>query len=279
MKNLLIAALSAVVMLSGCASSRTFQPKKLQVDKSRVRGEAIQFKKALETARDVLKENKYDVTYSECKSNHYARIKAKKWVGFFSGHNYRTEIKITKTDEGHKYQVSSSRRYTEFLDPLNVFRLYHRDQSEEEEILDDIGQKSDIYIVPQAKQPKKPPPKGRRADAAAAKKAEQIKLQKATEIAREVLKENRYELTYYEWKANEYVRMKAKKFVGFLSGDHYRIEIKITKTDNEYKYDVSSSRKRSEFFDFLDPFSIFRMYRRDQKEEKKIRDGIEQKYQ
>jgi len=277
MKKLSLMALIAALTLTGCATSRTLQLKKPQPGKSRAKVESIQFTKALETARNVLKENRYDITYSECKSDHYARIKAKKYAGFLGGYYYRTEIKITKTELGHKYQVSASRKYSGFIDPLNIFRLYHRDQKEEEEILDDIGQKSDIYIVPQAKQPKKPPLKGRKADAAAAKKAEQIKLQKAAEIARDVLKENKYEFTYYEWKANEYVRMKAKKSVGFLFGDHYRTEIKIIKTDTdgEYKYDVSSSRKRSRF---LDPFGAFRLYHRDTEEEKKIRHAIEQKH-
>lgn len=275
MKKLSLMVLIAALTLTGCATSRTLQLKKPQADKSRARVESIQFTKALETARLVLKENRYDITYSECKSDHYARIKAKKYAGFLGGYYYRTEIKITKTKLGHKYQVSASRKYSGFIDPLNIFRLYHRNQKEEKKILDAIGQKSDIYIVPQAKQPKKPPLKGRKADAAAAKKAEQIKLQKAAEIAREVLKENKYEFTYYEWKANEYVRMKAKKSVGFLSGYHYRTEIKITRTDDEYKYDVSSSRKRGKF---LDLFDIFKPYHRDAEEEKKIRHAIEQKH-
>jgi len=277
MKALLIAALSTVVMLAGCASSRTFQPKKPQLDKSRVKVEAIQFQKAFETAKHILKEKNYDITYSECKSNHYGRIKAKKFAGFLSGHRYRAEIKITKKDHGHEYKVSSSRKYVPFLE-FNPLKWYHpsrRDKEEEKKILDAIGQKSDIYIVPQAKQPKKPPLKGRKVDAAAAKKTEQIKLQKATEIAREVLKENRYSLTYYEWKANEYVRMKAKKYVGFLGGNHYRIEIKITKNDQGHKYQVSARRKLSKF---LDPFDIFRLYYKDEKEEKKIRDTIERRY-
>ncbi|HIJ52128.1 MAG TPA: hypothetical protein HPP66_03115 [Planctomycetes bacterium] len=59
MKALLIAALSAVVMLAGCASSRTFQLKqKRAADNSRVKREYIKNRKAAEIAKEVLEEKK-----------------------------------------------------------------------------------------------------------------------------------------------------------------------------------------------------------------------------
>ena len=55
MKALLIAALSAVVMLAGCASSTTFQLKqKRAADNSREKREYIKNRKAAEIAKEVL---------------------------------------------------------------------------------------------------------------------------------------------------------------------------------------------------------------------------------
>lgn len=59
MKALLIAALSTVVMFSGCASSRTFQLKqKRAADNSREKREYIKNRKAAEIAKEVLEEKK-----------------------------------------------------------------------------------------------------------------------------------------------------------------------------------------------------------------------------
>ena len=131
-------------MLAGCASSRTFQLKQERVaDNSRSRIKHIKLQKAAEIAKDVLKENKYSCTYFEYKPDHYARMKAKKYIGIFyvGGHRYRTEIKITKKDHGHEYKVSSNRKYVPFLEFFPPFRLYHRDEKEEKKILDAIEQK------------------------------------------------------------------------------------------------------------------------------------------
>ena len=165
MKNLLIAALSAVVMLSGCASSRTFQPKKLQADKPRTKREYIKIQKAAEIARQVLQENEYSITHFEWEEGRYACVRATKSVRarpikrppaqkppfplFFlfsvdlsDSHNYRTEIKITKKDGRYRYEVSSSWKFRPwFLDLLGDFRPSHRDKKEEKKILDAIEQK------------------------------------------------------------------------------------------------------------------------------------------
>ena len=163
MKNLLIAALSAVVMLSGCVSSRTLPPEKLQVDRPRAKREYIKIQKAAEIAREVLRENQYFITHFEWEEGRYACVRATKDVRaremkrppeqkpFFSlflpdfsdSHNYRAEIKITKKDRGYHYEVSSRWKFSPWLDfnPFGAFRPSHRDKKEEKKILDDIEQK------------------------------------------------------------------------------------------------------------------------------------------
>lgn len=162
MKNLLIAALSVVVMLSGCASSRTLQPKKLQVDKPRTKREDIKIRKAAEIAREVLRENEYFITHFEWEEGRYACVRATKDVrarekerlpaqkpsfplfslGFSDSHNYRAEIKITKKVQGYHYEVSSYWKFSPWLfDLWGAFRFSQRDEEEEKKILDAIEQK------------------------------------------------------------------------------------------------------------------------------------------
>ena len=148
MKALLIAALSAVVMLAGCASSRTFQLKQERAaDNSRSRINRIKLQKAAEIAKEVLEENNYFVTHFEWEADHYACVKAKKsvakgWI-LSDSHNYRTEIKITKKEQGHCYEASSYWKFAPWLDlnPFGAFRPSHRDKKEEKKILDAIEQK------------------------------------------------------------------------------------------------------------------------------------------
>lgn len=161
MKNLLIAALSAVVMFSGCVSSRTFQPEKLQADEPRTKREDIKIQKAAEIAKGVLHENQYFITHFEWEEDRYACVRAAKSVragpmkhppaqkpsfslfpDFSDSHNYRTEIKITKKDGHYRYEVSSSWKFGPWLfDLWGAFRPSHRDKKEEQKILDDIEQK------------------------------------------------------------------------------------------------------------------------------------------
>ncbi|HUS73861.1 MAG TPA: hypothetical protein VMY06_12425 [Sedimentisphaerales bacterium] len=148
MKALLIAALSVVVMLAGCASSRTFQLKQERAaDNSRSRIKHIKLQRAAEIAKEVLEENNYFVTHFEWEANHYACVRstrsvAKGWI-LSDSHNYRAEIRITKKDQGHRYEVSSYWKYNPWLDlnPLGAFRPYHRDEKEEKKILDCIEKK------------------------------------------------------------------------------------------------------------------------------------------
>jgi len=148
MKNLSIVALSIVVILNGCAgySSRTLQPKQQRVDDSRAkkaRIKRIDMQKAAKIAIQALEDYKYSITNFKCESNDYACVKANTYVGFLSGHKYRTDIKITKKDQGHEYKVSSRRKYVPFLEfnPLKWYHPYHRDKNEEKKILDAIEQK------------------------------------------------------------------------------------------------------------------------------------------
>ena len=148
MKNLLIAALGVVVVLSGCAgySSRMLQFKQQRVDDSqakKARIKCIDMQKAAKIAIQALEDHKYSITNFKCKSNDYACIKANKYVGFLGGHKYRTDIKITKKYQGHEYKVSSRRKRVPFLEfnPLKWYHPYHRDQNEEKKILDAIEQK------------------------------------------------------------------------------------------------------------------------------------------
>jgi len=147
MRNLLIVALSVVVMLSGCAgyTSRTFQIKQPQVDDSAAKTEpTIRFQRAAEIAREVLESYKYTITYFKCKSNRYACVRAKKYdeIGWILPHlfRYRTEIRIRGKDLSHQYEVSSYRKYVPWLDlnPFDYFRPYHRNEKEEQKILDEI---------------------------------------------------------------------------------------------------------------------------------------------
>jgi hypothetical protein len=148
MKALLIAALSVVVMLAGCASSRTFQLKQERVaDNSREKRKDIKIWKAAEIARQVLEENKYFVTHFEWEADRYACVRAKKsvtkgWI-LSDSHNYRAEIKITKKDGRHHYEVSSYWKFIPWLDlnPFGAFRPSRRDKKEEKKILDAIEQK------------------------------------------------------------------------------------------------------------------------------------------
>lgn len=148
MKALLIVALSVVVMLAGCASSRTFQFKQEPAaDNSRSRIKHIKLQRAAEIAKEVLEENNYFVTHFEWEADRYACVKAKKsvakgWI-LSDSHNYRAEITITKKDQSHRYEVSSYWKYDPWLDlnPFGAFRPSHRDEKEEQKILDAIEQK------------------------------------------------------------------------------------------------------------------------------------------
>jgi len=132
--------------------SRARQPQKQPVkelDRAWWKRENIKIKKAAEIAKEALEANRYSITHLECKSNRYASVRANKSVpdpkGFLfpDYHKYRSAIKITGKDLGHQYEVSSYRKIEEFLDfsPLSFFRRYHRDENQEQKILDDIEQR------------------------------------------------------------------------------------------------------------------------------------------
>lgn len=157
-------------MLSGCAStgagstSRTLQPKEEQVDALGLKKEYITLQKAVEIVKKVLKENKYSVTHFKCKPNRYAYISGKKsvpdperWL-FPDTHKYRAEIKITKNDQGHQYEVSAYRKIEELdwdFSPFSgigskikdLFKRSPRDKKEEQKILDGIESAIARWIV------------------------------------------------------------------------------------------------------------------------------------
>ena len=148
MKNPSIVALSLVLILSGCAgyTSRTLPFEQKQVDESRAkkaRAKCIDTKMAAKIAMRALEDYNYSITSFKCKSDDYARVKANKYVGFLSGDKYRTDIRIKKIELGHEYKVSSRRKYVPFLEfnPLKWYHPYHRDEKEEQRILDEIRQK------------------------------------------------------------------------------------------------------------------------------------------
>ncbi|MFB0524900.1 MAG: hypothetical protein ACETVZ_05125 [Phycisphaerae bacterium] len=121
-------------------------------------------------------------------------------------------------------------------------------------------------------------------DDSAAKTAtkEQINIQKAAEIAREVLESYNYTITYFKCKSNRYACVRAKKYdeIGWVLPHlfRYRTEIRIRGKDLSHQYELSSYRKYVPWLD-LNPFDYFRPYHRAEKEEQKILDKIEQKYQ
>jgi len=232
MKTLLIASLGVVVTLSGCAgySSRTLQPKQQRVYVSHVRIEDIKIQKAAETVRHVLEESGYSVTHCKCESNNYACVQGSKVEerGFIFPDKriYKTEVRITRLPRGYKYEVCRS------------------DKKQEQKILDRIEEKTAIAQLKKQRVDKSPV------------RTEEIKIQKAAETARQVLKENRYSITHYECKSDRYACVRASKSVPiedvplFSDTHEYRTEIKITRKHQRPMYNVSSYWKLEEFMDF-----------------------------
>ena len=275
-QNLSIVALSVVVMLSGCAGSRIMQLEEQQVDVSRIRIEDLEIQKVAEIARQVLEENGYSVTKVECESDSYACIRGSKKLKkprflFFQTFIYKAEVRITRLHHGYKYEVSAVRKSGRFL--LSRPVVYQRDQKEEQKILNRIEQETALAQF-----------KEQRTDESQLKRG-YVRIEEAAEAARQALKENRYSITYFKCESDHYARVRAKKQVRTnkealfsLSDSHmYRTEIKITKKDRGPRYEVSSYWKLQKFMDFS-PFKSLRRSHRDEKEEEKILDDIEQKY-
>jgi len=117
---------------------------------------------------------------------------------------------------------------------------------------------------------------------------EQINIQKAAEIAREVLEEKKYSITHFEWKACHYACVRARKRVcidedplGSWDMHEYKTQVSITTTPHRaHKYEVASYWKFISWLEAVFPelSPSFRWSHRDEKEEQKILDGIEQKY-
>jgi len=269
------------------------QLKEQRIDESRLKRGYVRIEEAAEVARQVLKENRYSITYLKCESDCYAQVRAKKRVPtnkealLSDSHMYRTEIKITKKDQGPKYEVSSYWKLQKFMDfsPFKSLRRSHRDKQEEQKILRRIEEKTAVIVLSRASRPPKQPVKRQQVDDSGAKTEPTIRFQRAAEIAKQVLEQNGYSVTHFECKADRYACASGRKSVSAKRptekpsfGDYYKYktQIKIIKKDLGHQYEVSSFRKFSEWL--FDPWKFFRLSHRDESEEEKILDDIEQKY-